>query len=144
MGVKITICTRNVWKTPKTHMKHLILAGLYQFMKYVVISITLLLVKTYETSIARKYPYLGQKWGSKLLFAPVMSEKHLKHIWNLYISRLISIYGIRWNIYHKLLVKVRNFYCQEIPFLCQRWGSKWLFEPVMSEKQLKHMWNTLY
>ena len=27
---------------------------------------------------------------------------------NPYINRLVSIYGIRWNIYHMFLVKLRN------------------------------------
>ena len=55
-----------------------------------------------------------------------------------YISRLVSIYGIRWNIYHMLLVKLRNFIATKYPFLGQKWGSKLQYAPVMSEKHLKH------
>ena len=35
---------------------------------------------------------------------------------NPYISWLVSIYGIRWNIYHMLLVKLRNFIATKYPF----------------------------
>ena len=35
------------------------------------------------------------------------------------ISRLVSVYGIRWNIYHMLLVKLRNFIATKYPFMAQ-------------------------
>ena len=41
-----------------------------------------------------------------------------------YISRLVSIYGTRWKIYHVLLVKLRRLYCHEIPFLGPKMGVK--------------------
>ena len=56
-----------------------------------------------------------------------------------YISRLVSIYGIRWNIYHMLLVKLRDFIAKKLrPFWAIDVWSKLQFAPVMSEKHLKH------
>ena len=39
------------------------------------------------------------------------------------ISRLVSIYGIRWNIYHIAAGKANKIYWQVITFLCPKWVS---------------------
>ena len=42
---------------------------------------------------------------------------------NPYLSKLVSIYGIRWNIYHMLQAKLRNFIAAKYPF-CPKIGVK--------------------
>ena len=106
MGVKVSICTSNVRKTPKTHMKpdisrlvsiygihwniyHILLVKLRKFYAHVISFLcpTMMVKMTICTSNVRKTP-----------------KTHMKPV----ISRLVSIYGIHWDIYHMLFVKLRN------------------------------------
>ena len=85
----------------------------------------------------------GRKMGVKITICTCNVRETPKTHMKPYISWFVSIYGIRWDIYHMLLVKLRKLYCQETSYLGQKWGSKLLFAPVMSEKQLKHIWNLI-
>ena len=68
-----------------------------------------------------KWPKWGSKWGSKCLFAPGNVGKTPKTHMKPYISRLVSIYGIRWNIYDMLLVKLRNSNATKYPLWAKMW-----------------------
>ena len=150
MGVKMPNCTGDVRKTTKTYKKSYINrpVSIYGIRWNIY---HMLLVKILN-SIATKYPFgpvKMSKWGSKCLIAPVMSEKHLKHIWNLILAGVYQFIGIRWNIYHMLLVKIWNSIATKYPFCAQtvkmgsKWGWKCLIALVMSEKHLKHIWNLI-
>ena len=66
-------------------------------------------------------------------------------MWSSYTHQIILFWylGVNLNLYHMLLVKLRNTIARKYPFLAQNGGSKWLFAPVMSEKHLKHIWNLI-
>ena len=105
IGVKITICTCHVRKTPNTHMKPDIrrLVSIYAigWNIYHVMSVK------FRNSIPTKYPFLSQnECQNDYLHCNVRKtpKTHMKP----YISRLVSVYGIRWNIFHMWLVKLRN------------------------------------
>ena len=100
IGVKMHNRTGNVWKTPKTHMKPYInrLVSIYGIRWNIY---HMLLVKLWN-SIVTKYPFcpkIGVKMSDRTGNVRKTSKRHMKP----YISRLVSIYGIRWNIYHMLL-----------------------------------------
>ena len=140
MGVKMPNCTCNVRKTPKTHMKPYISrpVSIYGIRWNIY---HMLFVKIWN-SIATKYPFSAQN-GGKMPNCTGNVRKTPKTHMKPYISRPVSIYGIRWNIYHDVVSKDLKLYCNEIPFLCPKWGSKCLIAPVMSENHLKHIWNLI-
>ena len=114
-GVKITNCTGNLRKIPITHMKPYIsrLVSIYGIRWNIH---HMLLVKITKLLLPTEYPFCANDGGQNDYLHPVMSEKHLKHIWKPYISRLVSIYGIRWNIYHVMPLKLRNSIATKYPF----------------------------
>ena len=129
------------------HLKHiwnLLLAGLYQFYGIRWNIYHILLVKI-RKSYCDEIPFFGPKYGGqKCLIAPAMSEKHLKHKWKLILAGLYQFMEYCWNIYHMLFAKIRKLLLStKYPFSAQKWASKCLIAPVMSEKHLRHIWNLL-
>ena len=114
MWVKMPNCTGNVRKTPKTHMKPYIsrLVSIYGIRWNIY---HMLLVKIWN-SIATKYPFWAQNGGIKMPNCTGNVRKTPKTHMKPYISRPVSIYGIRWNIYHMLLVKIWNSIASKYPF----------------------------
>ena len=143
MGVKVTICTSNVRKTPKTHMKPYIKQA-YINLWYTLEYLSHVSSKGYESLLPRNTLFVP-KMRVKVTICTSNVRKTPKARYEiLYISWLVSIYGIRWNIYHMLLVKLKKLYCHEIPFLGPKMlVQQWLFATVMSEKHIKHIWNLI-
>ena len=116
MGVKMPICTFNVGKTPKTHMKPYIsrLVSIYGIRWNIY---HMLLVKL-RNSNATKYHLWAKMWV-KMPNCTCNVGKTPKTHRKPYISRHVSIYRIRWNIYHMLLVKLRKTNATKYAFCTQ-------------------------
>ena len=106
MGFKMTICFSNVRKHLK-HIWNLLLAGLYQSMEYVVISIRLLLVKLTKLLLPGNILF-GPKIGVKITICTCNVRETTKTHMKPYISWFVSIYGIHWDIYQMLIVKLKE------------------------------------
>ena len=119
MGFKMPNCTGDVRKTPKTHRKPYISrhVSIYRIRWNIY---HMMLIKL-RNSIATKYPFWAQN-GVKMPICTCNVRKTPKTHTKPYISRPVSIYGIRWNIYHMLLVKLRNSIATKYPLWAQNVG----------------------
>ena len=99
-GVKMTICTSNVRRTPKTHMKPDIsrLVSIYGIRWY----ICHMMLAQLRNSIATKYPFYT-KMRVKMTICTSNVRRTPKTHMKPDISRLVSIYGIRWYICNMML-----------------------------------------
>ena len=129
LRVNMTICTINVRITPKTHMNPYISRLVSNYgIRWNIYHMLLVKLKQF---FATKNPF-GPKIGVKITICTCHVRKtpntHMKPD----ISRLVSIYGIGWNIYHVMSVKFRNSIPTNTLF-CPKMSVKMTICTVMSK-----------